>query len=124
MILVVDDHEEFRSALAEHLRDDGFVVQEFRCPGELPALDTLGSASLLITDYLMPDENGLVFADRFHAVHPRIPILMITANWEKELQRQVLARDNVYLFCKPIDHMMLSRLVDDLVVERASEASG
>jgi two-component SAPR family response regulator len=68
----------------------------------------------------MPGENGLDFADRFHAVHPCVPVLMVTAHWERKLQRQVLHRDNLYLLCKPVDHVLLSRLVDDLCVDRSA----
>lgn len=114
MIVLVDDHDEFRAALAEHLRDDGFAVREYGTPGELPPLDRIRDVSLVITDYQMPGEDGLSFADRFHASHPSVPVLLVTAHWQPDLQTKVLKRDFLYLFCKPVDYMLLARVVEDL----------
>ena len=43
---------------------------------------------LVIVDYMMPDMDGLKFISAFRALHGRdeIPVLMVTANDQKEVR--------------------------------------
>ena len=79
-ILLVDDEGSFRDSLAEMLRDDGHEVLAYPDPGALPPLHTLSGVDLLLTDYDMPKTNGLTLADRFHACHPRVPVLLVSSS--------------------------------------------
>jgi len=50
-VLLLDEDDDFRNGLAEHLRDDGYVVRECAVPNDLPPLDALRDIRLVITDY-------------------------------------------------------------------------
>lgn len=110
VVVLLDDDEDFRSALAANLIDDGFAVREYARPADVP-LDTLPAPRALILDYQMPGENGLSFADRFHTAHPDVPVVMITAYWSDYLDAQVGARDYLTLRRKPIDYEQLTALL-------------
>ena len=115
MVVLVDDDNSFRSALAENLRDDGHEVVEYSAPSEVPLLKRLGEVrGVLITDYEMPGANGLVFADTFHTTHPSIPVVMITASPTPNLVAQAAARTFVRLLRKPLDYNDLRTVLSEL----------
>jgi DNA-binding NtrC family response regulator len=99
--LVVEDDPIFRAGLTDFLREDGFAVHGFGSPGEVPPLDTLNQIAIVITDYEMPEENGLAFADRFHAVHPNVPVVLLTGYRAGTLESLLRARNFVHLCSKP-----------------------
>jgi DNA-binding NtrC family response regulator len=114
MVVIVDDDEGFRHGLAEHLRDDGHPVVEYGSPGELPALETLSRASLLITDYQMPGEDGLRLAQRFHQAHPQVPVIIVTAHWAQHLDAAAQALEYLNLCRKPLEYFGLHELIHKL----------
>ncbi len=111
MVLLLDDDESFRNALAENLRDDGYKVVEYATAHELPPLTTLGEVRVLVTDYDMPGTNGLTFADSFHAAYPAVPIIMVTGACTKNLEAQTAARGFVSLLRKPLEYDKLHNLL-------------
>ena len=110
-IVLLDDDESFRNALAENLRDDGYDVVEYATAREVPPLNALGEVGVVVTDYDMPGTNGLTFADSFHAVYPNVPIIMVTGVCTKNLETQAAARGFVCLLRKPIQYDQLQGLL-------------
>ena len=110
MVLLLDDDENFRNALAENLREDGYDVVEYGTAHELP-LTALGQVQVLVTDYDMPGTNGLTFADSFHAAYPDVPIIMVTGACTKNLEAQAAARGFVSLLRKPLEYDKLHTLL-------------
>jgi DNA-binding NtrC family response regulator len=113
-VLLLDDDESFRNALAENLRDDGYSVAEYTTAHEVPPLTALAEVRAVVTDYDMPGPNGLIFADMFHAAYPNVPIIMVTSACTKALEAQTAARDFVSLLPKPIEYGQLYHLLHDL----------
>jgi DNA-binding NtrC family response regulator len=116
-ILLLDDEEAFRVALAETLRDDGHAVEAYGRPSEVPPA-AIARADLMITDYRMGlcELDGLSFADAVHAGRADLPILLLTAHDSAVLERRVAARDGfVHLRQKPIDYDVVHALVHRLV---------
>ncbi|MDX2169155.1 MAG: response regulator [Deltaproteobacteria bacterium] len=111
MVLLLDRDDDFRSALAEHLRDDGYAVGTFARPSDLPPLATLERLTMLILDHQLEGESGLAFADRFHASHPAVPVVMVTSYTSNYLAAEAARRDYLILRRKPIDYEELARLL-------------
>lgn len=103
-ILLIDDDRDFRGALAENLRDDGHQVWEYENPGELPPIIELGNIGAVLSDYQMDAVDGLTLADRFHAAHPGVPVVLMTAYWSRALDAEVAQREYLYLRRKPLDY--------------------
>lgn len=78
-ILLVDDETDIRSIYAELLEDLGYrVLSE---PDGLSALAFVKQGAgidLVITDYMMPNMNGLKFVKALRAMRPLVPVIMIT----------------------------------------------
>ena len=111
MILLLDDDDTFRSALAETLRDDGYEVADYAEPSQLPPLGTFDRVTNVIADWQMPTSDGITFADKFHAVHRDVPVIVITAYSTDGLEAQVAARPFVQLLPKPVDYGTLLSLL-------------
>jgi DNA-binding NtrC family response regulator len=110
-IVLLDDDEGFRNALAENLRDDGYHVVEYATAHDVPPLAALGDVQGVVTDYDMPGTNGLTFADAFHAAYPKVPIIMVTGVCTKSLEAQAATRRFVCLLRKPIQYDQLHHLL-------------
>ena len=111
-ILLVDDEGSFRESLAEMLRDDGHEVFAYAAPAAVPPPSDLDDVGLLVTDYEMPGKNGLALADEFHAHHPAVPVLLVTA-YRSGLEAEAARRPFLRLAQKPIGYDALHRLIHE-----------
>ncbi len=110
-LLLVDDEATFRISLAEMLRDDGHEVRDYGAPAELPSFGALANVAVLLTDYEMPGRNGLDLADEFHAHHPAVPVIVLTAYRLGALETQAKDRPFLQLASKPVDYPALHALI-------------
>ena len=78
---------------------------------------------LVIIDYMMPDMDGLRFISAFRALHGRteIPILMITANDQKDIRYDALLGGANDFLTKPIDRIEFSARARNMLALRAGQ---
>jgi two-component system response regulator AtoC len=84
-ILFVDDEKEARRTFSEVLSDMGYNVIDK--PDGLSALSLIRQGvpiDLVITDYRMPDMNGLDLVMTLRKILPSIPVIMMTAHGDIE----------------------------------------
>ncbi len=82
-VLVVDDDAAVRTLEVRILHQLGHKVLEAQNPAEAMRLAAVTpTIDLLLTDFSMPDSNGLELARRFRAVHPKTPVLMVSGSLE------------------------------------------
>ncbi|MBM4267768.1 MAG: response regulator [Deltaproteobacteria bacterium] len=112
-ILLVDDDETFREALAENFRVDGHVVQECGAPPEALAVMRSREFKVLVTDYTMPGGTGLELADRFYELGGK-SVVLVTAYQNPIVQTRLATRRYVYLLRKPVDYVEVHCLVHRL----------
>jgi DNA-binding response OmpR family regulator len=80
-LLVVDDEPMLRNVETEVLRLHGYTVLEAENAAEAMRVATATKTiHLLVTDYWMPEVNGLELTRRFRAVHPKTPVLMVSGS--------------------------------------------
>ena len=102
MLLLVDNDELFRTALAAILRDDGYHVSDCASGGSV-ALDRLQHIEVLLNDAGI-GLDGLEFAKRFHAALPSVPVVIVTASISYDLQTEVASMPYARLLHKPVDY--------------------
>ena len=78
---------------------------------------------LVIVDYMMPDMDGLKFINAFRALHGRneIPILMVTANDQKEVRYEALLGGANDFLTKPIDRVEFSARARNMLSLRTGQ---
>ena len=78
---------------------------------------------LVIVDYMMPDMDGLKFISAFRALHGRdeIPVLMVTANDQKEVRYEALLGGANDFLTKPIDRVEFSARTRNMLTLRTGQ---
>jgi len=110
-ILVVDDDDDFRVPFAAALREDGHEVEDLAAPPAASRLDVFGNVGVVVTDYNMTGGNGLSFADRFHAVYPETPIIVVTTDPSRTLEAAIARRAHTMLHRKPSTYAEVVALI-------------
>ena len=124
-ILVVDDEPDvealFRQQFRRDLRAQRFVM-EF-ASSATDALARVGglteqSPILIFSDINMPGMTGLEMLPKVKALHPEIPVIMITAYGDPETRRKAIAQGAEDLLSKPIDFTVLRSEIDSRLEHR------
>lgn len=106
-ILIIDDQSTSRKILEQLVSTlSGHVIaKSFADPME--ALDWVGEnqPDLVLTDYKMPNMDGIEFTRRFRDIHPDIPLVVVTALEEREIRYQALEAGATDFLNKPVDHV-------------------
>jgi DNA-binding NtrC family response regulator len=119
-VLLVDDDDGSRVAMATGLRRVGYDVAEFDAgEGALAALEGGELADVLITDVRMPGMDGYEVVRRVRAAHPEIAILMVTAFGDVDGAVQALRGGADDYLTKPLNLVELRKRVE-LQLERTS----
>jgi putative two-component system response regulator len=78
---------------------------------------------LVVVDYMMPEMDGLQFTEAFRALHSgdEIPILMVTANDQKEVRYRALQGGANDFLNKPVDAMEFSARARNMLALRQGQ---
>jgi two-component system, chemotaxis family, chemotaxis protein CheY len=110
-ILVVDDDEATLGMIAVFLRRHGYEVLTAASPGR--GLDLLRAqpVHLVITDWMMPQVDGIGFTEQIHALpgQAEVPVILMTAFDGPGLADQGMRRGVALTLAKPLE---LNRLLD------------
>ncbi|QDO98508.1 nitrogen regulation protein NR(I) [Ferrovibrio terrae] len=111
-ILVADDDRSIRTVLDQALGRVGYQVRSTGNAATLWRWASEGEGELIITDVVMPDENGLDLLPRLKRIRPDLPIIVMSA--QKTLLTAVKAAERgAYDYLpKPFDLKELLRVVE------------
>lgn len=86
-IMIVDDNVEALKLIERGLKIAGHTA--VKASSAMEALSVLNSGEekidLILTDYAMPETNGLELLKKIKKIHPELPVVMMTAYSEKRM---------------------------------------
>lgn len=122
--LIVDDEPTNLSYLSRLLNRSGFVVKEAEDALVALKLWQQWKPHIILTDWRMPQMDGLEMVRQIRKTDARTPILLLTASAYTQDQELILgAGCNGYLF-KPIDRNLLLTEIDRLLQEFYPKSQG
>ncbi len=78
-ILIVDDDVRLRTLLQRFLEDKGFVVRTAHDATQMDRFLEREMFSLIVLDFMLPEEDGLHICQRLRQSGSELPIIMLTA---------------------------------------------
>ena len=110
-LLVVDDDPMVREVEIQILRLQGYTVLEAESAAEaLRLAHETEAIHLLITDYWMPEVDGLELTRRFRAMHPKTPVLMVSGSLP-QIEHRANDLERLQFLAKPFQFNELLRKV-------------
>jgi putative nucleotidyltransferase with HDIG domain len=122
-ILVVDDEQTVRGICREFLELHDYVVDEARNGSEALELMSRVSFSLILSDVMMPDINGLELASIVRRRFPDTLVILITGHGTIDLAKDAIQRGAFDFVTKPFKMTELKRMVDRALEVRNKQLS-
>ena len=123
-ILLADDDRAIRTVINQALARVGFRVRATSAAATLWKWVCEGEGDLVITDVIMPDENGLDLLPRIKKVRPDLPIVVMSAHSTLLTAVEANARGAYDYLPKPFDLNDLTRVVKRALAKDDPAASG
>jgi len=96
-LVIVDDEQMVLSSLQSFLElETEYKIQSFTSPNAALEYAESGAVDVVVSDFLMPQVNGIELLGRFGSIHPHAPRILLTGYADKE--SAILAINDIGLF--------------------------
>lgn len=113
-VLVIDDEPSVVRFLRALLETDGYSVHEATTgPVGLELLRTVDPDAVLL-DVMMPGMDGVEACMRIRADHPSLPVVILTARDDRDLEDRCLAAGAQRFLTKPLLPGQLTEVLESL----------
>lgn len=115
-ILVVDDEAPVRGIVSALLEHSGYATTT--ASGAREAIERLAQDpgySLVLSDIMMPETDGLTLLDRITADHPGLPVILFTAVHDIHVATSAFRRGAFDYLLKPFERLQLEGVVSRAV---------
>ncbi len=119
-ILVVEDDEQVRTMLCMTLRQAGYETLEADSGRSAREVQARQPADLVVTDIIMPEEDGLETIMHFRKNYPRTRLIAISGGGRvdaRDFLKDAQLLGAAVTFQKPVDRRQLLGAVRDLLGE-------
>jgi len=118
-VLLVEDDHNMRFLIAKILQRAGYETCE--ADNGRRALEILKNddfVDLVISDFLMPEMNGLEFLELIKKQHPGIPVVMLSVHTRVDWIDEAMQKGAVAYLLKPFTREQLTTIVSDILSAR------
>ena len=119
-VLVVDDEREVAALLRDALEAFGYSVKVAVSGREALGLFSVYQPDVVLLDIQMPGVPGQTVLEQIKRREPTVPVIMVTANRDEVLAKEVLAAAFDYV-PKPFAMDVLERVVAAAVASRGRQ---
>jgi len=105
-IVLVDDEEIVLTSLRSILSlETDYIVETFTSAGDALEFITANDVDLVLSDYLMPEMDGITFLAKVREIKPEIPRIILTGYADKENAIKAINEVGLYQYIeKPWDN--------------------
>jgi signal transduction histidine kinase len=114
-ILIVDDEADIRQMVSICLKKSGFQVNCAENAEEAHKLLEMTPYDVIVTDVMMPGEDGIAFLGRVHQSWPELPVIMMTGHAQLQMAVNAIKNGAFDFIHKPFDFDHLRKIVDRAV---------
>lgn len=107
LIGIIDDDTSLRKALVRLVRSFGYDARGFASAEEFLESGSMPNCSCIVTDIQMPGMSGIELKRLMDERECMIPVIMITARTEPELEHSALASGAHCFLRKPLETAVL-----------------
>ena len=112
LISIIDDDESMRLAVVALVRSAGYEARGFACVEEFLACGMVEMFACVITDIQMPGMSGIELKRHLAASQSAVPVIMITARHDADLEEKALASGAYCFLRKPFEADELIRCLE------------
>ena len=121
LIVVVDDDQSVREALANLISSVGFEVKLFASAEDFLDSDTPLQTDCTILDVRLPGISGLELQQKLAADGQSIPVIIITAQGDDKTQDEAVAAGAIAFLKKPFKEEVLLAALESALKRKADE---
>ncbi|MZR30446.1 nitrogen regulation protein NR(I) [Sneathiella litorea] len=122
-ILVADDDQSIRTVLEQALSRANYVVRSTSNASTLYNWALEGLGDIILTDVVMPDENGLDLLPRIKKIRPELPVVVMSAQNTLLTAIKATERGAYDYLPKPFDLKLLLQVVERALSKPKTPAS-
>lgn len=114
-ILIVDDEPGICQMLSLCFKKNGFDITSAGDAAEAFKLLMQEPFDAIISDVMMPGEDGIAFLGRVHAAWPEIPVILMTGHAQMQMAVNAIKNGAFDFVCKPFDVEHMRKIVERAV---------
>lgn len=115
-ILLADDDSLIRWSLHQSLAARGHEVIQAQCGNAALSLLQTQSFDVILTDLRLPEADGFKIVEAARSSSPDIPVIMMSAYGNRDIQEEVVAHKINYFLNKPLSVEHVASLVESFSV--------
>ncbi|RMH70915.1 MAG: response regulator [Gemmatimonadetes bacterium] len=125
-ILIVDDEPAILRLCYDSIMKRGYVALTAESgPAALALMkDPQTTVDLVITDFMMPNMNGVEFMTALHQIKPNVPVIVMTAHHTLDKTMMSMAKGAFDYIRKPFRVSALIQLIDRALLESGKQHPG
>ena len=113
-VVLVEDNPDLVESMRVLLELNGCSVRTFFRARDLLDWAALGPDHVVVTDYYLPDMNGVELIARLRARHPGLRVMLVTGSREELVLKAARSIPSCELLFKPVDCEDLCRRIEQL----------
>lgn len=119
-LLVIDDNPDFAESMRALLQIRGYEVRcYFSGQDFLRQVHAVSDDDVIITDYYLPDVNGIELVKQARAQRPRVAAILLTGSRENGIAKAARDVADCRVEYKPLDYDSLERSIQQVSSARS-----
>lgn len=123
-VVLVEDNADLAASMKLLLELRGYdIVVHLDAQSLFAKLDELGERDIVISDYYLPDLNGIELLKRIRAFRPGVKAILLTGSREQSIADAARVVAGCRVEFKPLDYEALDRTIREVCSSQASKAA-